>query len=85
MASISRYPDVIHWTVAVPMPNSFIRVGNVIFIAVSTTTPQKDMIPAATTEKMTCTGIRGAEVWCSPVEQAVLVFRVWFDNRIPPF
>ena len=46
-ARISRYPVVIHCTVDVPMPNSFISVGNVTFMAVSTTTPEKDMMPAA--------------------------------------
>ncbi|MDO4880407.1 MAG: hypothetical protein Q3983_03935 [Capnocytophaga sp.] len=36
-----------HCTVAVEIANSFIRVGKVTFIAVSLTTPEKDIIPVA--------------------------------------
>ena len=43
---------VIHCTVAVSMPNSLISAGNVTFMAVSTTTPENDMMPAATTLMM---------------------------------
>ena len=48
MESISRYPVVIHCTVDVPTPNSFMSDGNVTFMAVSTTTPENDMSPVAT-------------------------------------
>ena len=33
------------------MENSSINVGNVTFMAVSTTTPEKDIIPVAITER----------------------------------
>ena len=42
---------VIHWTVEVETPNSFIRAGKAMFMAVSTTTPAKDMMPTATTAR----------------------------------
>ena len=51
MARIKRYDVVIHCTVEVPIENSSINVGNVTFMAVSTTTPEKDIIPVATTER----------------------------------
>ena len=57
IARIRRYPVVIHCTVEVPMPNSSIRVGKVTFMAVSTTTPEKDMIPAAMMEKISFASI----------------------------
>lgn len=41
---------VIHCTVEVPTWNSAMRVGNVTFMAVSTTTPENDMMPAAATD-----------------------------------
>ena len=51
-ASTSRYPVVIHCTLAVSTENSAISVGNVMFMAVSTTTPANDMMPQATTDRM---------------------------------
>ena len=51
MARIKRYEVVIHCTVEVPIENSSINVGNVTFMAVSTTTPEKDIIPVAITER----------------------------------
>ena len=51
MARIKRYEVVIHCTVEVSMENSSINVGNVTFMAVSTTTPEKDIIPVAITER----------------------------------
>ena len=39
---------VIHWTVEVETPNSSMRAGKAMFMAVSTTTPAKDMMPTAT-------------------------------------
>ncbi len=46
IARIKRYEVVIHCTVEVPIENSSINVGNVTFMAVSTT-PEKDIIPVA--------------------------------------
>ena len=51
-ASMRRYPVVIHCTVAMSTPNWSISVGNVTVRAVSTTTPVKDMSPAAMTDRM---------------------------------
>ena len=51
IARIKRYEVVIHCTVEVPIENSSINVGNVTFMAVSTTTPEKDIIPVAITER----------------------------------
>ena len=50
---VSRQIVVIHWTKLVDTPNSRIRVGKEMLTAVSTTTPAKDMIPAATTATIT--------------------------------
>ena len=44
---------VIHCTLEVPMPKWLMRAGKVMFIAVSTITPQKDMMPVATTAPIT--------------------------------
>ena len=43
---------VTHCTVAVSTPNSLMSEGNVMFIAVSTTTPENDMMPQAMTDKI---------------------------------
>lgn len=48
---------VIHCTLSVPTLNSFINVGKVMFMAVSTITPQKDMMPVARTAPMTLAGM----------------------------
>ena len=39
------------------MPKWFMRTGKVMFMAVSTITPQKDMMPVATTAQMTLRGL----------------------------
>ncbi len=57
-ASMRRYPVVIHWTTEMPMSNSVISVGNVTFIAVSMTTPVKDISPAASRESRSLASMR---------------------------
>lgn len=47
-----RYPVVIHCTEEVPIWNSSIKEGKVTFMAVSTTTPEKDIIPVATIDRI---------------------------------
>ena len=44
------------------MPKWLMRAGKVIFMAVSTITPQKDMMPVATTAPIT---LRGIAVFCA--------------------
>lgn len=51
-AKTSKYAVVIHWTVAVLTSNSSMSAGNVTFMTVSTTTPENDMMPVATTDMM---------------------------------
>ncbi len=58
----SRYPVVIHCTRDVSTPNSSMRAGNVIFIAVSMTTPEKERSPVAIKEQ-----IRGPSIFLSKV------------------
>lgn len=53
IASISRLIVVTHCTVEVVIPNSFIRVGKMTFIAVSAQTPVKVRSPVAMTEMIT--------------------------------
>ena len=50
IASINKLMVVTHCTVDVVMPNSFIKVGKITFIAVSAHTPVNVKRPVATTE-----------------------------------
>ena len=48
---------VIHCTLEILILKWLMRAGKVMFMAVSTITPQKDMMPVATTAPMTLRGL----------------------------
>ncbi len=62
--STSRYPVVTHCTVAVSTPNSLMSEGNVMFMAVSTTTPENDMMPQAMTDRIRRASMRRVNSSC---------------------
>lgn len=69
-ARTRRYPVVIHCTEEVPIWNSSIKEGKVTFMAVSTTTPEKDIMPVATIDRISFRSIfylhsfSGTSIFC---------------------
>ena len=56
-----------HWTVDVVTENSFIKIGKVMFIAVSPATPQKERTPVAKMADKTLVEIFSYDISVSPL------------------